>query len=56
MGAHVSCICPLMYADNPLCGAKRLMTNSNKLRTYTFSRYYKDEEVVSILSNKKEDK
>lgn len=56
MGAHVSIICPLMYADNPLCGAKRLMTNSNKLRTYTFSRYYKDSEVVSILTHQKEAK
>jgi len=51
-GAHLSSICPLMYADNPVAGARPLMTNSNKLRTYTFSRYYKDAEVLSIITGK----
>src|SRR5574344_228739 len=51
-GAHLSSICPLMYADNPLCGKRRLMTNSNKLRTYTFSRYYKDEDVLAKIVGK----
>lgn len=51
-GAHLASICPLMYADNPLCGMKRLITNSNKLRTYTFARYAKDEELLSILVGK----
>ncbi|MFA6624538.1 MAG: aconitase X [Bacilli bacterium] len=51
-GAHLSSICPLMYADNPLCGARRLMTNSNKLRTYTFSRYYKDADVLKLITGK----
>jgi len=32
-----------------------LMTNSNKLRTYTFSRYYKDAEVLSIITGKEND-
>lgn len=51
-GAHLSSICPLMYADNPIAGAKPLMTNSNKLRTYTKSRYYKDAEVLDIIVGK----
>lgn len=51
-GAHLASICPLMYAYNPLCGAKRLLTNSNKLRTYTFARYAKDEELLNILVGK----
>ncbi len=55
-GAHLSNICPLMYADNPLCGKHRLMTNSNKLRTYTFSRYYKDADTLAIITGNKEGK
>ena len=47
-GAHLSYICPLMYVDNPVAGAKPIITNSNKLRTYSKSRYYKDEEILNI--------
>jgi len=46
---HLSYICPLMYADNPVAGKKPLITNSNKLRTYTKSRYYKDEDILKII-------
>ncbi len=53
-GAHLSYICPLMYADNPLCGRRALITNSNKLRTYTKARYKKDEEILSLITGKKE--
>ena len=53
-GAHLSYICPLMYADNPLCGKRALITNSNKLRTYTKARYKKDEEILSLITGKKE--
>ncbi len=51
-GAHLSYICPLMYADNPLCGKRKLLTNSNKLRTYTKARYRKDEEILSLICGK----
>lgn len=51
-GAHLSYICPLMYADNPIAGAKPLLTNSNKLRTYTFARYETDEKVLSLICGK----
>ena len=51
-GAHLSYICPLMYADNPIAGSKPLLTNSNKLRTYTFARYEKDEKVLALISGK----
>lgn len=53
-GAHVSYICPLMYADNPISGKKVLMTNSNKLRTYTQARYFKDEDVLEMITGQKE--
>lgn len=51
-GATLSSICPLMYADSPLSSMHRLMTNSNKLRTYSSARYYKDAEVLSIITGK----
>lgn len=53
-GAHVSYICPLMYADNPISGKKVLMTNSNKLRTYTKARYFKDQDVLEMITGQKE--
>lgn len=53
-GAHISYICPLMYADNPISGKKPLMTNSNKLRTYTSARYFKDKDVLEIITGQKE--
>lgn len=53
-GAHVSYICPLMYADNPISGKKVLMTNSNKLRTYTKAHYFKDQEVLEMITGQKE--
>ena len=49
-GVIVSSICPLMYMNNPLCGKKPVITNSNKLRTYTSSRYYTDSEILSIIT------
>ena len=53
-GAHVSYICPFMYADNPISGKKVLMTNSNKLRTYTKARYFKDQDVLEMITGQKE--
>ena len=50
MGLVVSYICPLMYMNNPLCGKMPVITNSNKLRTYTTSRFYKDEEILAKIT------
>jgi predicted aconitase len=50
MGVILSYICPLMYMNNPLCGKMPVVTNSNKLRTYTSARYYTDAEILGILS------
>ena len=49
-GVVLSYICPLMYMNNPLCGKKPVITNSNKLRTYTTSRYYTDDEILDIIT------
>lgn len=47
-GIKLTSICPLMYMNNPLCGKKPVITNSNKLRTYTTSRYFTDDEITKI--------
>ena len=52
MGVILSYICPLMYMNNPLCKKKAVITNSNKLRTYTSARYYTDAEILDILAGK----
>ena len=45
----ISSICPLMYTNNPIAGGKPIITNSNKLRTYSKARYYKDQDIVKII-------
>ena len=51
-GAKVSSICPLMYTNNPLAGKKPIITSSNKLRTYSSSKYLKDEEILNVVIGK----
>lgn len=47
-GVHLASICPLMYMNNPLCAKKAIITNSNKLRTYSTARYFTDAEIAKI--------
>lgn len=49
-GVVLSYICPLMYMNNPLAKAMPVMTNSNKLRTYTTARYYTSDEILDIIT------
>ncbi len=49
-GVVLSCICPLMYMNNPLCKAMPVMTSSNKLRTYTTARYYTEAEILEKIT------
>lgn len=52
-GVHVASICPLMYTNNPIArGLHNIATNSNKLRTYSTSRYYKDADLLNIITGK----
>ena len=51
-GVVLSYICPLMYMNNPLCKKMPVITNSNKLRTYTTSRYYTSDEILNIITTK----
>ena len=49
-GVITSYICPLMYMNNPLCKSMPVITSSNKLRTYTTARYYRDEEILQMIT------
>ncbi len=49
-GVILSCICPLMYMNNPLCKSMPVITSSNKLRTYTTARYYTESEILSKIT------
>ncbi len=49
-GVVTSSICPLMYMNNPMCGKMPVVTNSNKLRTYTSARYQTDEAILSLIT------
>ena len=49
-GVITSYICPLMYMNNPLCKSMPVITSSNKLRTYTTSRYYTDDEILAQIT------
>lgn len=49
-GVVLSYICPLMYMNNPLAGKMPVITNSNKLRTYTTGRYYTSSEILDIIT------
>lgn len=49
-GVVLSYICPLMYMNNPICQKVPTITSSNKLRTYTSARYYKDAELLEIIT------
>lgn len=51
-GARISSVCPLMNMNNPLFVGKRVITNSNKLRTYTTARYFTDKEILDQITGK----
>ncbi|MCQ4922439.1 aconitase X catalytic domain-containing protein [Tissierella carlieri] len=53
IGVKLTYICPLMYMNNPLCAKEPIITNSNKLRTYTTARFYTDETILSKITGLK---
>ena len=52
MGVKVASICPLMYTNNPMTKGRAIITNSNKLRTYSVARYLKDDDICDVLCGK----
>lgn len=51
-GVKLTSICPLMYTNNPMTKGRAIVTNSNKLRTYSIARYYKDADILEVLAGK----
>ncbi|EIV99292.1 MAG: aconitase X [Thermoanaerobacter sp.] len=51
MGLHLTYICPLMYMSNPECAKQPIITNSNKLRTYSTARFFLDDDILDIIVN-----
>lgn len=51
-GVKLTTICPLMYTNNPITKSRRIYTSSNKLRTYSFARYAKDQEILDFVVGK----
>lgn len=49
-GVILSCICPLMYMNNPLCASMPVITSSNKLRTYSTARYHTESEILALIT------
>ena len=52
MGVKVASICPLMYTNNPMTKGRSIITNSNKLRTYSVARYLMDNDILDVLCGK----
>ena len=49
-GVIISSICPLMYMNNPQCGKMPVITCSNKLRTYTSSKFMREEVLLNAIT------
>ena len=49
-GVVLSYICPLMYMNNPACASMPVITSSNKLRTYTSAKFYKEDEILDNIT------
>lgn len=52
-GVKITSICPLMYTNNPLTKLRRILTNSNKLRTYSHAKYLKNEDILNFVIGRK---
>ena len=48
-GVRYTSICPLMYMSSPLARRRAVVTDSNKLRTYSSARFFLDDDVLGIL-------
>ncbi|HNR89797.1 MAG TPA: aconitase X [Spirochaetota bacterium] len=49
-GAKITSLCPLMYLTNPLMKGKAVVTDSNKLRTYTSARFFLEDDLLDIIT------
>lgn len=50
-GVNLSFTCPVMYMNNPESSKKPIITNSNKMRTYSTARFFVDEKILALIVN-----
>jgi hypothetical protein len=48
-GVRISATCPEAYLENQLCAAETIITNSNKLQTFTPARMFLDDQLLDII-------
>ena len=51
-GVKISSICPIMFTNNPKTKKRLIITNSNKCRYFSSSRYYTNEDIINIIVGK----
>nr|AIU93941.1 hypothetical protein LRS1606.507 [Rhodococcus sp. NS1] len=49
-GVTVASMCPALHMNTPATSSRPVITNSNKLRTYTTSRFFTDREVLDRIA------
>jgi predicted aconitase len=49
VGIRISATCPEAYLGNDLCAGEAIITNSNKLRTFTSARMFLDDQLLEIM-------
>jgi predicted aconitase len=52
-GAKLSSICPAVYMTSPLFSKKPVITNSNKLRSFSSARFFPGKEILSAITGGK---
>ncbi len=48
-GVKLDVFCPEAYMTNPFCENSEVITNSNKLRTFTKARFFEDDELLKLI-------
>jgi predicted aconitase len=48
-GIHIARNCPVVYMTTPNYDDEMIVTNSNKTRAYSKSRFYMDDDLVDII-------
>ena len=48
-GVRISATCPEAYLENELCADEAIITNSNKLQTFTSARMFLDDQLLEIM-------
>lgn len=52
-GVNLSFTCPVMYMNNPESSKKPIITNSNKMRTYSTARFFENNDILNMIVNGK---